>query len=270
MGAVVCQNAELRVEQLPEPVPGRGAGVRLQVLRCGICGSDLRARRLRRVGRDGRAAAMTGSRAPISVIVFGHEFCGEVAEYGPRHARVPAGTPVVAMPLLRNDGVVDATGLSLHAPGAYAEQVLAEEALMTAVPNGLAPEVAALTEPMAVVWHAVRRAEVRKRDVAIVIGCSPVGLGDILMLKAKGVRAVVASDFSAGRRALARICGADIVVDPASGSPTPSHRTRATFPTCPRRWSSPWRRARSSGACPSAGGTCGASAKRSAPSPSLP
>lgn len=220
MEAVVCQNAELRVEQLPEPVPGRGQ-VRLQVLRCGICGSDLHARE----GCDEWAemAARSGydrfarSDQPI---VFGHEFCGEVAEYGPgTRARLPAGTPVVAMPLLRNDGVVDATGLSLHAPGAYAEQVLAEEVLMTAVPNGLAPEVAALTEPMAVVWHAVRRAEVRKRDVAIVIGCGPVGLGVILMLKAKGVRAVVASDYSAGRRALARTCGADVVVDPASGSP---------------------------------------------------
>ena len=74
---------------------------------------------------------------------------------------------------------------------------------MMPVPNGLAPDVAALTEPMAVAWHAVRRGEVGKRDVAIVIGCGPVGLGVILMLKAKGVRTVVASDFSPGRRALA-------------------------------------------------------------------
>ena len=75
---------------------------------------------------------------------------------------------------------------------------------MMPVPNGLAPDVAALTEPMAVAWHAVRRGEVGKRDVAIVIGCGPVGLGVILCLKAKGVRTVVASDYSPGRRALAR------------------------------------------------------------------
>jgi threonine dehydrogenase-like Zn-dependent dehydrogenase len=73
------------------------------------------------------------------------------------------------------------------------------------VPNGLEPDVAALTEPMAVAWHAVRRGEVGKRTVAIVIGCGPVGLAVILVLKAKGVRTVVASDFSvladrAGRR----------------------------------------------------------------------
>jgi threonine dehydrogenase-like Zn-dependent dehydrogenase len=79
--------------------------------------------------------------------------------------------------------------------------------------------VAALTEPMAVAWHAVRRGDVGKGTVAIVIGCGPIGLAVILMLKARGVRTVVASDYSPGRRALAATCGADIVVDPARGSP---------------------------------------------------
>ena len=43
MKAVVCQNAELEVRDVPEPVPERGH-VRIEVLRCGICGSDLHAR----------------------------------------------------------------------------------------------------------------------------------------------------------------------------------------------------------------------------------
>ena len=90
---------------------------------------------------------------------------------------------------------------------------------MMPVPNGLGPEVAALTEPMAVAWHAVRRGEVGKRTVAIVVGCGPVGLSVILLLKAKGVRTVVASDYSPARRALAAACGAEIVVDPAEQRP---------------------------------------------------
>jgi threonine dehydrogenase-like Zn-dependent dehydrogenase len=105
------------------------------------------------------------------------------------------------------------------APGAYAEQLLVEQSLTLPVPNGLAPEMAALTEPMAVGWHAVRRGEVGKGDVAIVIGCGPIGLAVICMLKAHGVRTVIASDFSPGRRALAAGCGADVVVDPAQDSP---------------------------------------------------
>ena len=51
------------------------------------------------------------------------------------------------------------------------------------------------------------------------IGCGPVGLAVIAMLKAQGVGTVVASDFSAGRRELATACGADVVVDPGASSP---------------------------------------------------
>ncbi len=55
--------------------------------------------------------------------------------------------------------------------------------------------------------------------VAIVVGCGPIGLAVILLLKASGVGTVVASDYSPGRRALAQRCGADVVVDPAAESP---------------------------------------------------
>jgi threonine dehydrogenase-like Zn-dependent dehydrogenase len=220
MRAVVCSNAELDVVDRPEPVPGRGQ-VRIEVRRCGICGSDLHARH----GCDAWAdlaerAGYERFARSTDQIVFGHEFCGEVAEYGPRcREKSPTGTPVVALPLLRGSHGVDTVGLSVHAPGAYAEQMLVEESLMMPVPNGLGADVAALTEPMAVAWHAVRRGEVRKRTVAIVIGCGPIGLAVILVLKAKGVRTVVASDYSPGRRALATACGADVVVDPADKSP---------------------------------------------------
>jgi len=220
MRAVVCQHAELTLADLPEPTPARGQ-VRVEVLRCGICGSDLHARH--GIDEWAEMAARTGyARFGRSgeAIVFGHEFTGTVAEYGPScRARLPTGTPIVALPLIRGAQGIDAVGLSAHAPGAYAEQLLVQESLMMPVPNGLAVDVAALTEPMAVAWHAVQRGEVGKRDVAIVIGCGPVGLGVILCLKAKGVRTVVASDYSPGRRALASACGADLVIDPAAESP---------------------------------------------------
>ena len=220
MRAVVCQNAELEVADLPEPTPAKGQ-VRLKVARCGICGSDLHARHgIDEWAEMAEEAGYDRFGRSHERIVFGHEFSGEVAEYGPgTTGDVPTGAAVVALPLIRGERGVDTVGLSAHAPGAYAEQVIVHEALMLPVPNGLPADVAALTEPMAVAWHAVRRGEVGKRQVAIVIGCGPVGLGVILMLKAKGVRTVVAADFSPGRRALATACGADVVVDPADESP---------------------------------------------------
>ena len=234
MRAVVCSKAELAVLERPEPVPGRGQ-VRIEVLRCGICGSDLHARHGCDVWADlaVRAGYERFARSEEQ-IVFGHEFCGVLAEYGPRsHKGLQAGTRVVALPLLRGSRGVDLVGLSVHAPGAYAEQMIVEESLMMPVPNGLAPDIAALTEPMAVAWHAVRRGEVGKRTVAIVIGCGPIGLAVILLLKARGVRTVVASDYSPARRVLATACGADVVLDPAHESPFTAVERRGQVPDIP-------------------------------------
>ena len=234
MKAVTCTNAKLEVVDRPDPVPERGQLV-LDVLRCGICGSDLHARHncdeladvTSEVGYDG---IFRSSQAAV----LGHEFCGEVAGHGPRSRRsIRVGTRVVAFPLLRQGGAVHPTGLSIAAPGGYAEQVLVEESLTFAVPNGLSTEIATLTEPMAVGLHAVRRSDILKGQVAIVIGCGPVGLAVICMLKATGVRTVIASDFSAGRRALATACGADIVVDPADESPFAAAGGRRHLDTAP-------------------------------------
>jgi threonine dehydrogenase-like Zn-dependent dehydrogenase len=220
MKAVVCHRSSLAVDDVAAPQPDPGQVV-LDVVRCGICGSDLHAR----YHADEQAdvlveAGYNGFMRADQHVVFGHEFVGRVAGYGPKTRRkVAPGARVVALPLLRRGSEVHAIGLSASAPGAYAEQVLVEESLMFEVPNGLADDVAALTEPMAIGWHAVRRSEISKKDVAIVIGCGPVGLAIIAMLKARGVGTVIASDFSAGRRQLATRCGADVVVEAATESP---------------------------------------------------
>ena len=236
MRAVACQNAELAVVDLPTPEPGEGQ-VLIDVLRCGICGSDLHARHHADQQADVLAeAGYDGFMRRDQQVVFGHEFSGAIADYGPGCRRkLATGTPVVALPLLRRGDDVHAMGLSAAAPGAYAEHVVVEESLALPVPNGLAPELAAVTEPMAIGWHAVRRSEIKKGDVAIVIGCGPVGLAVICMLKAQGVRTVVASDFSAGRRALATACGADAVVDPNVESPYADSGKRGHLTTIPAK-----------------------------------
>lgn len=221
MKAVICQNSELTVADLPEPKPGKGQ-VLVEVLRCGICGSDLHIRHhcdhmKELMGKVGYARNFPAQKDPV---VFGHEFCCEVLEYGADCERkIKLGTRVVGQPLLRNGNDIEMPGLSLTATGAYAERMLLQESALVAVPNGLSSDMAALTEPMAVGWHAVRRSEIAKKDVAIVIGCGPVGLAVICLLKARGVKTVVASDFSAGRRVLAQECGADVVINPAENSP---------------------------------------------------
>ncbi|EFQ82940.1 GroES-like protein [Aeromicrobium marinum DSM 15272] len=220
MRAVTLHRGQLEVEDVPDLRPTKGQ-VLLDVTRCGICGSDLHAR----VHGDATAdvAAEIGYdhfMRSDQRVVMGHEFTGTVVDYGPgTRRRWSSGTPVVAMPILGTGDGIHLTGLSQPAAGGYAEQVLTTEALTFEVPNGLAPERAALTEPLAVALHAVNRGAVGTRDTAVVVGCGPIGLAVILVLKARGVRTVIASDYSPGRRELARRCGADVVVDPAAESP---------------------------------------------------
>lgn len=220
MKAVSCVSGELSVVDLPAPRPAAGQ-LLLDVRRCGICGSDMHAKD----HADELTEVMDAVGYPDFMrgdtpTVLGHEFCGEVAEKGRGVGKeFKPGATVVSFPLLRTAGGVHLTGLSPLAPGGYAEQVLAEASLSFVVPNGLDVDIAALTEPMAVALHAVRRSEIGRRDTAVVIGCGPVGLAIICHLKAMKVGTIIASDFSPGRRALASKCGAHVVVDPAVDSP---------------------------------------------------
>jgi threonine dehydrogenase-like Zn-dependent dehydrogenase len=219
MRAAIFRNGEIVVGRMAEPTPGPGQ-VLVKTLACGICGSDLHARQ--HAPRMVEMAKKTG-RTPMDLardVVFGHEFCCEIVDYGPGTARkLKPGTHVCSLPALLTAEGIKGIGYSNDFVGGYAEQMILSEPLLLEVPNGLAPEHAALTEPLAVGVHAVAKANIGGGEVPLVIGCGPVGLAVIAALKIKGVHPIVAADFSPARRALALRMGADEVVDPAVTSP---------------------------------------------------
>ena len=219
MRAAIFRNGEIVVDRIAEPKPGPGQ-VLVRTLACGICGSDLHARQ-----HAGRMADMTkrAGRKPMDVtrdVVFGHEFCCEIVDYGSGTERkLRPGTRVCSMPALLTPEGIKGIGYSNDFVGGYAEQMLLSEALLLEVLNGLAPEHAALTEPLAVGVHAVAKANIRGGEVPLVIGCGPVGLAVIAALKIRGLGPIVAADYSPARRLLAEKMGADVVVDPAKTQP---------------------------------------------------
>ena len=83
MKAAIFRGGDIVVDTLPEPVPARGQ-VLVKTLACGICGSDLHAAK-----HAHRMVAVTRripGRVPMDLsrdVVFGHEFCCEVLDYGP-------------------------------------------------------------------------------------------------------------------------------------------------------------------------------------------
>src|SRR6478736_4110433 len=215
MRAAIFRGGEIVVDTLPEPAPAAGQ-VLVKSLACGICGSDLHARKHAR--HMVRMAERMG-RKPMDLardVVFGHEFCCEVLDYGPGTERkFKPGTKVCSLPALLTAEGPRSIGYSNDNVGAYAERMLLSEALLLEVPNGLAAEHAALTEPLAVGVHAVAKANIRGDEVPLVIGCGPVGLAEIAALRIRGMHPIIAADYSPARRALAEKLGADIVVDPA-------------------------------------------------------
>jgi threonine dehydrogenase-like Zn-dependent dehydrogenase len=221
MRAAVMRGQRLVVDEVPDPTPGPGQ-VLVKTLACGICGSDLHA--LKHAEQMVEASRAAGGGAFVMDlardVVMGHEFCAEVLDYGPgTPPRLRAGERVCAMPILFHAGGVSSVGYSNDFPGGYGERMLLFEPLLLPVPNGLATEAAALTEPMAVGEHAVVMARLEKTDAPLVVGAGPVGLAVIAALRRRGAGPIVVSDFSPARRALAERMGAHVVVDPRAESP---------------------------------------------------
>jgi threonine dehydrogenase-like Zn-dependent dehydrogenase len=224
MRAAVMRGGELVVDDVPDPVPAQGQ-VLVRTLACGICGSDLHflkyAEEMVRIGEE---LGQFRQRLDLSRdIVMGHEFAAEVLELGPdTSAGVTPGDTVVSMPMMLppnfdmtdTEGVEPVGAYSNTYPGGYGELMLLSSLLAMKIPNGLDARHAALTEPMAVGVHAVNRSRIKPGEAAVVLGAGPVGLACISALARLGIEPIVAADFSAKRRELAKVMGAHVVVDP--------------------------------------------------------
>ncbi|WP_347870993.1 zinc-binding dehydrogenase [Rhodococcus sp. (in: high G+C Gram-positive bacteria)] len=220
MNAVVMTRGKLSVSIVPVPTPGPGE-VLVKVLSAGICGSDLHC-----VSHGEQLLASAKEAAGVDLfslddpVVMGHEFCAEIVLHGPdTQGTLAVGTRVACFPFLLRDQVVTIGFGGPDTPGAYAEYMVLTEGLLLEVPDHVSDDLVALVEPLAVALHAVNRGQLGEHDVPLVIGCGPIGLAVIAILKMRGLSPIVASDFSPSRRALARELGADIVVDPRETSP---------------------------------------------------
>lgn len=232
MRAVVMQQGRLALAQVPIPQPGPKE-VLVKTLACGICGSDLHCVKhgahLLASARDVTGAELFNFDEPV---VLGHEICAEVVEHGPDCRRANStGSRVVSAPFVLRPQPVTLGFGGLDTPGGYAEYMVLTEDLLIPVPDELSNDIATLAEPLAVALHAVNRGGLGAKDVPIVVGCGPIGLAVIAVLRMRGIGPIVAADFSPSRRAMAKALGADVVVDPRETSPYESWRTVAAATT---------------------------------------
>jgi threonine dehydrogenase-like Zn-dependent dehydrogenase len=221
MKAAYLLQSRIQVGEVPDPVPAKGqALVRTHV--CGLCASDAHflhagskvVEMSRRFG--GPYAGLDLDR----VIVPGHEYVGEIVDYGPGSRRpFRNGTKVTSQPVVRTAGGHSIVGQSHDCPGGFGEYMLLDENVLMEIPAWLDDDMAAMTEPLAVGLEHARAGEPAKGDIPLVVGCGAIGLGVVAGLKLMGIGPIVAADFDARRRDIALRMGADVVIDPREFSP---------------------------------------------------
>jgi threonine dehydrogenase-like Zn-dependent dehydrogenase len=221
MKAAFIQNGTVHVGEMPDPVPGKGQ-VLVRTHSCGICASEAHflhaGENIVTLSRKhgGPYAALD----PACPFVPGHEYVGEVIDYGPgSKRRIEVGRKVTSVPVMRQAGAHAVIGFSHDCPGGFGEYMLLDEDIVMEVPEDLDDDLAAMTEPLAVGLEHARRGRPSREDVALVIGCGAIGLGVIAGLKIMGVAPIIAADFHASRRGIALRMGAHIAVDPREVSP---------------------------------------------------
>jgi 2-desacetyl-2-hydroxyethyl bacteriochlorophyllide A dehydrogenase len=221
MKAAFVQHGAVHVGEVPDPVPGLGQAL-VRTHSCGLCASDAHFLQSGQHVIDlskqfgGAYAGLDMSRP----FVPGHEYVGEVIDYGPGSKRtVKPGRRVTSMPIMRQQGSHAVVGFSHDCPGGFGELMLLDEDFLLEVPNDLDDDLAAMTEPLAVGLEHARRGRPTRDDVALVVGCGAIGLGVIVGLKLMGLGPIVAADLHESRRELALQMGADIAVDPRTLSP---------------------------------------------------
>ena len=221
MKAAYVENGTVHVGEMPDPVPSKGQAL-VRTHSCGLCASDVHflsggQNIIDLSKRLGGPYAQLDYARPF---VPGHEYVGEVIDYGPGSTRkIKVGRRVTSVPVMLQDGAHKVIGYSHECPGGFGELMLLDENMMYEVPAGMPDDHAALVEPLAVGLEHARRGRPDKNDAALVIGCGAIGLGVIAGLKLAGVAPIVAADFHASRRDLAIAMGAHIAVDPREISP---------------------------------------------------
>jgi L-iditol 2-dehydrogenase len=205
---------DLRIEEVPDPVPGKG-DVLVQIEVALTDGTDLK------TFRRGHPLLLTESPSP-----FGHEFCGFDVATGKRVVAANSA-PCGACAMCARARETLCENLLPLLNGAYAELLVVPERIarvnLHPVPRTLASEVAALVEPLACALHAT--AGIEARQTVAVLGPGPMGMLLCACLKDAGAEVLIAGG-TRERRALAREFGAtdgaardaDVVIE-ATGKP---------------------------------------------------
>jgi len=210
-GVILPGNSTVEFREYPIPVPGHGQ-VLVRMKASSICGSDIRA-----IYREHLGKGPEGYQG----VIAGHEPCGQIEQVGPGCKQFKPGDRVVVYHI-SGCGVCDEckhgymiscrsehrAAYGWQRDGGHAAYMLAEENTCVALPDALSYVDGALCAcGFGTAYEALRRMAVSGQDRLLITGLGPVGLAAAMIGKALGVSAVIGTDMSPARLALATDLG---------------------------------------------------------------
>jgi L-iditol 2-dehydrogenase len=205
----------IEIRDIPIPRIQKDDEVLIRISAAGVCGTDIH------IYRD---------EFPYwPPVVLGHEFSGVIVETGKAVKNFKTGDRIVAEPHTHFCGkcyLCRAGHIQLcpekRSPGwgmngAFTDYLVMPELFLHHVPGSLQDDIAALTEPTAiVVTGVIERAGVAVGDTVAIVGAGPIALLSLIAVKAAGARRVYFLGTNADeamRFPAARILGADQVIN---------------------------------------------------------
>ncbi|MBT3216203.1 MAG: L-threonine 3-dehydrogenase [Candidatus Marinimicrobia bacterium] len=214
MKAIVKQNTGpgLELTDVPEPELGTN-DVLIKIHKTAICGTDLHIYQWDNWAQN----------AISPPLIIGHEFVGEVADFGPgvthyKKGDIVSGEGHITCGTCRNCLAGQrhlchkTIGIGIHRAGAFAEFMVMPEGNVWPVHKDIEPEIASIFDPLGNAVHCALSFTMVAEDV-LITGAGPIGCMAAAICKKIGARNVVVTDVNETRLNLAKSMGADKVIN---------------------------------------------------------
>jgi threonine 3-dehydrogenase len=214
MRALVKKKAApgLWMDEVPVPTIGIN-DVLIQVLRTGICGTDLHIHKW---------DAWAQKTIPVPLVI-GHEFVGRIVEVGSNvkdfhSGEIVSGEGHVVCGHCRNclagrrHLCKDSQGVGVTRPGAFAEYLALPMSNVWVHDPAIPRDVQAIFDPFGNAVHTALSFEVLGEDV-LITGAGPIGIMAAAVVHHAGARHVVITDVNPYRLNLAEKMGATLAID---------------------------------------------------------
>lgn len=156
-------------------------------------------------------------------VILGHEFAGRVIQASPISG-LKVGDAVVADPRLYCRNCTDCSSLNTNGctrggflglsgcGGGFASKVAVHQELCYPLPNDIDIGLAALIEPLAVAWRAMKVSGIKdwSKEYVLILGAGPIGQALLRVLRANGASLMFVSELASARQTQAKTIASEV------------------------------------------------------------